>query len=157
MAGGRAWGAAFAAIRLAVTAACCSMFLAATAFPSPQQIIGVWYEESWHRGPRIISTATIRADGTVTALFRTCTPQGQGIDTFWQGRWTYANGLLRIAILNSAGQVTGVDEYQTESFDGRIWVYRLISGPGFNRVGPVRFRDTRVTAESRLPTCQTVS
>ena len=138
-------------------AAALGAWLFATALHAAQNsMVGDWFEESTHQGPRIISIATIRPDGTLTARFRRCLPGG-ALDSAWNGRWTYTNGIMRVSILNAAGAVVSVDDYKTDSFDGRIWTYRLVKGPGFDRWGEVKFRDVRVTPESRMPECDTLS
>lgn len=122
------------------------LIAAAAAEPS---IVGVWYEEADYGGSHVISIMTIRADGTYNAVYRRCLDQG-ALDSSSAGRWTYAN--RKLTMVEGNGRA---DEYQTESNDGRVWVYRGAAGPGFEKFGAVRFRDTRVGADSRLPTCDT--
>jgi hypothetical protein len=120
-----------------------------------QSVVGRWYEEARHSGTRVLSIADIKADGTYTVEFRDCTANGP-VDYVVAGHWTYANGVFRITKERN-GMVYAVDEYRTESNDGSVWEYRIVSGWGFNRYGPVKFRDVKVTAESKLPTCDTLS
>lgn len=114
-----------------------------------QSIVGTWYEEADYGGSHVISILTIRADGTYSAVYRRCLQQ-TAVDSSGSGRWTYANRRLRMTERDGTA-----DEYVTESNDGRVWIYRGASGPGFQKFGAVRFRDTRVGPDSQLPTCDT--
>lgn len=128
----------------------------AVAADTQRSIVGVWYEEANYGGSRVISVWDLKADGSYESVYRRCLPQGGEADSASSGRWTYVNG--RIKTVSPTAQLTYVvNEYQTESNDGRIWVYRAISGDGYDTYGPVTFRDTRVQAGAKLPTCDTTS
>jgi hypothetical protein len=97
----------------------------------------------------------IKGDGTYESVYRRCLPQGED-DSNAAGRWTYVNGRIKTVSATSALSYV-VNEYETQSNDGRIWVYRAVSGDGYNTYGPVTFRDTRVQQGAKLPTCDTSS
>ena len=138
----------FAAILIALS-------LVAAAPAAQQSIVGVWYEEAHYGGSRVISVWDIKADGTYHSVYRRCLPQGEQ-DSVQDGHWTYADGKMRtVSAKPNLSYYTNV--YETVSNDGRVWVYRAISGDGFNEFGPVTFRDIRVTPGSKLPTCDTMS
>lgn len=129
------------------------MLAAAQAHAAEPSIVGVWYEDVIYGGSRQISIWVIKPDGTFTSLFRHCLPPPQEeTDSTASGRWTYANGRVRTMETSAAGWPI-VNEYQTESNDGHIWVYRGVAGDGYMRYGAVRFRDVKVEPGSKLPTC----
>lgn len=126
------------------------------AAPAAQQsVVGVWYEEANYGGSRVISVWDIKADGTYISVYRRCRPEGEE-DSRQEGHWTYANGKMR-TVAGTASLSYFVNEYETVSNDGRVWVYRATSGDGFNTWGPVTFRDLKVQPGARLPTCDTTS
>lgn len=129
---------------------------AVAAAPAAQQsIVGVWYEEANYGGSRVISVWDIKADGTYSSVYRRCLDTGEE-DSHQEGNWTYTNGRMHTVSATSSLRYF-TNEYQTISNDGRVWVYRAVSGDGYNTYGPVTFRDTRVTPDAKLPTCATTS
>jgi hypothetical protein len=120
-------------------------------------IIGVWYEEVTYGGSRNISIMRLNKDGSFSATHRQCLKHGYRDDAE-SGRWEYQGDRLRL-ITNKVGTMAteAVNDYRTESNDGRVWVYRGIAGPGFMRYGPVSFRDVYVTKDSELPNCDVIS
>ena len=134
----------------ATAAAGLALFLVAAAAPAEKSIVGVWYEDLTYGGARVISVWNIKSDGTFTSLYRRCLQKGES-DSADFGEWTYANGRLRTKSLASGWPV--LNEYQTQSNDGHIWVYRGVAGDGFQKYGAVQFRDIRVGPDSKLPTC----
>lgn len=128
---------------------------ALAAAPTTQQIVGVWYEEAHYDGARVISIADFHADGSYRFLFRRCPDASRSEDDNVEtGRWTYANGRLK-TVPDLPTMAT--NEYQTDAFDGRVWEYHHVAGYMFDIDGPLKFRDTRVAAGARLPTCDATS
>lgn len=127
---------------------------AVAAMPTTQQIAGVWYEEAHYDGARVISIADFHADGTYRFLFRRCLDAHQEQDTVETGHWTYANGRMK-TVPDLPTMAT--NEYQTDSFDGRVWQYHHAAGFMFEVDGPLKFRDIRVQPGARLPTCDATS
>ncbi len=127
-----------------------ALLLGGAAAAAEQSVVGTWYEDVTYGGARVISVWTLRADGTFTGLYRHCLEHGER-DTASQGHWTYANGRLRTR--EESGYWPIVDEYQTVSNDGHVWVYDGVAGPDFVAYGRVRFRDLKVEPGSRVPTC----
>ena len=125
--------------------------LVAPVLAAEQSIVGTWYEDVTYGGQRVISVWTLKADGTFAGLYRHCLPQHGEQDTTSSGHWTYASGHLRTR--EESGTWPIVDEYQTESNDGHVWVYRGVAGPDYVTYGPVRFRDLKVEPGSKVPTC----
>jgi hypothetical protein len=119
-------------------------------------IVGDWYEEVTYGGSRVISILRIRPDGSYTGVYRRCAQEGP-VDTVSEGRWTYHSRRLRMTVQSRSGGPDVWDEYETESNDGRVWIYRGVAGNGFSQYGAVKFRDVRITPESKLPTCDTIS
>ena len=127
------------------------LLLAGGAAAAEQSIVGVWYEDVTYGGSRVISVLEINPDGTYQSVHRRCLNPGEQ-DTADAGHWTYANGHLRLSAMGNDGWPV-VDEYQTESIDGRVWVYRGVAGHGFQLYGPVKFRDLKVVPGAKLPSC----
>lgn len=145
-----------AVIRPAV--ALTAMLLAAAApLPTPQTIVGIWYEEAkYPDGHFVISIADIRADGSYVATFRHCLELGHS-DTVQRGHWSYANGFMHIT-KELSGVAYASEDYKTTSFDGHVWEYDFVSGSGTTGAnGPGHFRDTRVAAGGRMPDCGATS
>jgi hypothetical protein len=130
-------------------------FLLPAAQAAQDSIVGVWYEDVTYGGSRVISVWDIKPDGTFTSVYRRCLPEGES-STSSTGTWTSVNGRTR-TVTQGNGAWPVIDEYQTESNDGHIWVYRGAAGNGFEKYGPVRFRDIRVGPDSKLPTCDLTS
>jgi hypothetical protein len=126
------------------------------AIAAEASIVGDWYEEATYGGSRVISVLRIRPDGTFSGAYRRCAANGP-IDTVSEGRWTYQNRRLRMTFRSRFGAAEVWDEYETESNDGRIWVYRGVAGNGFSQYGAVMFRDVKITPDSKLPACDTIS
>jgi hypothetical protein len=126
------------------------------ALAAEASIVGDWYEEVTYGGSRVISILRIRPDGTYTGVYRRCAEQGP-VDSVTEGRWSYQNRRLRMTSRRPLSVAEIWDEYETESNDGRIWVYRGVAGNGFSQYGAVKFRDVRITPDSKLPACDTIS
>lgn len=117
-----------------------------------RSIVGDWYEDKKQDGVRTIGIARMRANGTFIVEFRRCI--GNDVDDLTHtGHWTYVDRKLRMVIEAIDGAPSFiVTDYETESNDGRTWDYRLIDG------GPeMHFHDVRVTADSKMPGCDTTS
>jgi hypothetical protein len=126
--------------------------LSAQAAHADNLVLGSWYEDMKQRGYRTISIMRLHGDGTFSAEFRTCLPQG-ALDEIYKGHWSYANGQLVWRKESYNGAPMHLDEvYQTLSIDKRIWDYRLIKGGP-----PISFHDVRVTADSKMPGCDITS
>jgi hypothetical protein len=119
-------------------------------------IVGDWYEEATYGGSRVISILRIKADGTYVGAYRRCAAGGP-IDSISEGHWTVQGKRVRMTTRSRFGGADVWDDYETVSNDGRVWIYRAVAGNGFNTFGAVTFRDVKVTAESKLPTCDTIS
>ena len=118
-----------------------------------QSLVGDWYEEAEYGGYRTISIGHFRSDGTFTVEFRKCLRPGQ-IDNTDTGTWTYTDGNLRMTTQTRDGfWVFDIEDYRTISNDGRSWIYKSVSGPGFEHYGQVTFHDIRVTQDSKVPSC----
>lgn len=140
-------------MRVAVIVMVCCL-AAAPAAAAEHSIVGVWYEEAKYGGHSVISVADIKADGTYSVTFRHCLMRGEQ-DTYEIGRWSYANGIMRLDRYGAQGYFTSA--YQTDSLDDRTWTYHLVSGPGLSAFGPLRFRDTRVEPGAKVPSCDVSS
>ena len=127
---------------------------AAASASHEQSIVGTWYEDVNYGGQRVISVWTLKPDGTFDGLYRHCLEHGEE-DTRSTGHWTYAEGHLRT--VTEGGYWPVVDEYDTESNDGHIWIYKGAAGSNFLLYGAVRFRDIKVEPGSTVPACQTIS
>jgi hypothetical protein len=116
-------------------------------------IVGDWFEEAVYGGYRTISISHFRADGTFTVEFRKCLVPGE-LDNTDTGHWTYANGQLRMITEARDGFWTlDIEDYQTQSNDGTVWVYKSTAGPAVQTYGHIVFKDVRVTPSSKVPTC----
>lgn len=127
---------------------------AAAAAPTTQQVVGVWYEEAHYDGSRVISIADFHADGTYKFLFRRCLGVGREQNTVETGRWIYSNGHMK-TVPDITAMAT--NEYDTDFYDGRVWEYHHVGGYRFGVDGPLKFRDVRVQAGAKLPTCDATS
>jgi len=133
------------------------VLLASLAHAAQSSIVGDWYEEAVYGGSRTISVLHIKADGSFSAVYRTCLKHGE-LDNTDSGRWTEQNGKIRMMTDMANGVMSfAIDDYETKSNDGHIWVYQGVAGEGFAKYGPVTFRDVRVTADSKVPSCDVVS
>lgn len=136
----------------------CFVFLAAllvsgAAQAAQKSIVGDWYEEATYGGYRTISIAHFRADGTFIVEFRKCLQPGE-LDSTDTGTWTYSGDALRMITQTRDGFWTfDIEDYQTSSNDGRIWVYKSVSGPAIEKYGRIVFKDVRVTPASKVPSC----
>ena len=130
-----------------------ALLLSGAAHAAEKPILGDWYEEATYGGYRTISIAHFRADGTFTAEFRKCLQPGE-LDNTDTGHYTYADGHLRMITEARDGFWTlDIEDYQTASNDGRIWVYDSTSGPAVEHYGHIHFKDVRVTPTSKVPSC----
>ena len=144
-------------IRIVPLGALCALLTFAGVQAAVPSIVGTWYEEAHYGGSEIISILQINPDGTYTSTHRQCLKRGH-VDDRDDGRWEYDGKTLRLATRNVDGTADGyVNEYRTDSIDDRIWVYVGVAGPGFRHFGPVRFRDVRVTKDSKVPDCGLMS
>ena len=124
---------------------------------APPSIAGDWHEDETYSGMRTIALSHFRTDGTFTIEFRECKKDGV-FDHTDTGHWAYASGDLRITTETQNGfWIYAVDDYKTMSYDGRLWVYKSVHGPGFDQYGQVTFHDVRVTSTSKMPGCDLTS
>jgi len=148
---------------------CVALFLSITAANAAQPAktdnpdktdkapIGYWYEEAHYGGQRVLELLHIKPDGTFSSHHRICIPHHPEEDDN-SGYWSYESGKMRLTTTRIDGLPTySADNYLTESYDGQIWAYRAIGGDAYKIYGPVRFRDVRVTADSKLPACDLTS
>jgi hypothetical protein len=130
-----------------------ALLLSVTAHALQQPIVGDWYEEAVYGGYRTISIAHFRADGTFVAEFRKCLQPGE-FDNTDTGHYNYENGKLRMITEARDGIWTlDIEDYQTISNDGRIWIYKSTAGPAVEKYGHLLFKDVRVTPSSKVPSC----
>jgi hypothetical protein len=144
-------------MRLLIPAFFLCVVLPAAAQATEMSVVGDWYEDTVYGGERTIAVGHFKSDGSFSVDFRRCLKQGelQHTDT---GHWVYANGKLRMTTEASNGfWIFDIEDYETISNDGRIWVYKSVAGPGFRQYGPVQFRDIRVTPDSKAPSCDLTS
>ena len=134
------------------------LLLAAAAPAAKPSVAGIWYEEATYPdGTLVISIADLRPDGTYTATFRHCLPQGQQ-DRVQVGHWSYANGMMHLTKEYEPYHfVYATEDYQTESFDGHVWTYKLVKSSDPFAVGPGEFRDTLVAPGAKVPDCNATS
>jgi hypothetical protein len=137
---------------------CCLVLIAAlllsgAAQAAKKSIVGDWYEEATYGGYRHISISHFRADGTFTVEFRKCLNPGE-MDNTDTGHYTYESGHLRMITETRDGLWTmDIEDYQTSSNDGRVWIYDSTSGPAVDHYGHIHFKDVHVTPASRVPSC----
>lgn len=116
-------------------------------------LVGDWYEDMMLHGGRVISIARLKADGTFRVDFRRCFAQGGPHDSSESGRWTYSKGVLRLSIEVDSGTPTFyTQEYRTDELTARTWNYYLVGDKSL----PM-FHDVRVTAGSKIPSCDLTS
>lgn len=129
-----------------------------SAAAATSSIVGDWFEDETYGGGRTIAVGHFKADGSFSVDFRECT-KPKPKDHTEAGTWTYANGKLELTTASGAGGFLSydVEDYQTLSNDGHLWVYKSTAGPLFNIYGPVTFRDERVLPGSKPPGCDLTS
>ena len=128
-----------------------------TGHAAEQSIVGDWYEDENYGGQRTIAVGHFKEDGSFSVEFRTCLKQGS-LDHTDTGHWTYANGRLRMTTEANNGFWTyEIEDYQTLSNDGHVWIYKSMAGPAFQQYGTVTFHDVRVTPDSKAPSCDLTS
>jgi hypothetical protein len=140
-------------MRAAYAVLLAGLFSLSAARAAQPSIVGDWFEDAFYGGSRVIALLHIKADGTFQGEYRTCLPHGVE-DSTDAGQWSYADGGTRWITKSLDGVV---DEYRIESNDGRLWIYTGAAGAGFVRYGAVRFKDVRVTADSKMPNCDLTS
>ncbi len=113
--------------------------------------VGTWYGEGQPSYKTVMWVPHYYANGTVTARFRFCTPQGP-FDSSLSGTWRYKDG--KLTITSEGGRI---DTYQTVSLDKQRWRYRYLASTGqTNGIGFV-FTAVRVTDDSEIPPCEFTS
>ena len=128
-----------------------------TAHAAEPSIVGDWAEDENYGGKRTIALGHFHADGTFSVDFRTCLKQGS-LDRTDTGHWFYANGKLRMTTETQGGFWTyDIEDYQTLSNNGRLWIYKSVSGEAFQQYGQITFHDVRVTPDSKAPSCDLTS
>jgi hypothetical protein len=50
-----------------------------------------------------------------------------------------------------------IEDYQTISNDGKVWVYKSIAGDAFQEFGQITFRDLKVVPTSTMSGCDLTS
>jgi hypothetical protein len=120
-------------------------------------IVGDWFEDETYGGQRTIAVGHFKPDGTFSVDFRTCLKKGV-IDHTETGQWTYSGGRLQMMTQTNNGLwVSDVEDYQTVSNNGQLWIYKSVAGESFQELGQVTFHDARVEAGSKPPTCDLTS
>lgn len=134
-----------------------SALAVSSAHAATPSIVGDWLEDETYGGGRTIALGHFKADGSFFVDFRECvTPKP--IDHTETGTWTYAGGKLEMTTtLDNSFLSYDVEDYQTVSNNGRLWIYKSTAGPRFERYGPVTFHDERVDPGSKPPSCDLTS
>jgi hypothetical protein len=131
--------------------------LISSAHAATPSIVGDWFEDESYGGQRTIAVGHFKPDGTFSVDFRTCLKKGF-LDHTETGSWTYSGGRLEMMTQTSNGMwVSDIEDYQTVSNDGHLWVYKSTGGPGFQDYGQIAFRDVRVEPGSKPPDCALTS
>jgi hypothetical protein len=144
-------------MRVAAALYLASLLVGSAAHAATPSIVGDWFEDETYGGQRTIAVGHFKADGSFAVDFRTCLKKGF-LDHTEAGTWTYTGGKLEMTTQTNNGfWVYDINDYQTVSNDGHLWVYKSSAGPGFQEYGPVTFRDVRVGAGSKPPTCDLMS
>jgi hypothetical protein len=119
--------------------------------------VGDWYGEGQPGDPNYHWLAHYGPDGSFAIEFRHCIA-GKADDDTEAGTWAYAKGRNRITTEYVEGTaVHDVDDYDTVSFDGSRWKYRMMAS--LNPDAPIGFVFTavRVPGSFTLPACDTTS
>jgi len=144
-------------LRVVLAVTLVSLALLAGAKASEPSIVGDWYEEATYGGGTTLALSHFRGDGTFTVIFRKCLKPAM-LESTDTGTWTYVNGRLRMTTQTTNGFWTfDIEDYQTLSNDGKVWVYKSISGSAVQEYGTVTFRDIRVTHDSKMTGCDLTS
>jgi hypothetical protein len=131
--------------------------LVSPAHAAAPSIVGDWFEDETYGGQRTIAVGHFKPDGTFTVDFRTCLKKAV-IDHTETGTWTYAGGKLEMTTQTNNGfWVYDIEDYQTVSNDGHLWIYKSTYGSGFQEYGQITFRDVRVEPGSKPPDCDLTS
>lgn len=131
--------------------------LATTAQAAETSIVGDWYEEATYGGATTIALSHFRPDGTFSVTFHKCL-KPQAIEHVDTGTWTYEGGKLRMITEASNGIWTmDIEDYQTISNNGKVWVYKSIAGDAFQEFGQITFHDLKVTPTSTMSGCDLTS
>jgi hypothetical protein len=131
-----------------------SFLLCSMARAAEPSILGDWYEDETYGGRRVIAVGHFHNDGTFSVDFRTCLQHNTTLDHTDTGTYTYAGGKLEmITTARNGFWVYDIEDYQTVSNNGRLWIYKSTSGDAFKDFGQVTFHDVRVTPDSKTPDC----
>jgi len=129
----------------------------AQAAPGKPFPVGYWYCESTQDGEKVFSIMHYKGDGSFVADFRECRPNWTRLDPE-SGHWSIAGDrLLATTEIVMGNTVQFSDEYQVVSYDGHVWLSRLVGGDEMQAHGGSTFKLVRVTADSRLPDCDQLS
>lgn len=134
-----------------------SVLLFSVAHAATPSIVGDWFEDETYGGQRTIAVGHFKPDGSFTVDFRTCLKKGF-IDHTETGTWTYDGKTLQMLTQTNNGMwVSDVEDYQTVSNNGHLWVYKSTAGSGFQEYGQITFHDVRVEPGSKPPDCALMS
>jgi hypothetical protein len=131
--------------------------IVSVAHASEPSIVGDWFEDETYGGQRTIAVGHFKPDGSFSVDFRTCLKKGF-LDHTETGQWTYSAGKLEMMTQTDNGfWVSDIEDYQTLSNNGKLWVYKSTAGSGFQQYGSITFRDVRVEKGSKPPDCDLTS
>jgi len=132
-------------------------FLISSAHAATPSIVGDWFEDETYGGQRTIAVGHFKADRSFSVDFRTCLKKGV-LDHTETGTWTYAGSKLEMTTQTNNGLwVYDIEDYQTVSYNGHLWVYKSTAGDGFREYGQITFHDVRVEPGSKPPDCDLTS
>ena len=133
------------------------ILFASIAHAATPSIVGDWFEDETYGGQRTIAVGHFKPDGSFSVDFRECLKKGF-LDHTETGTWTYSGGTLRMTTQTNHGfWVYDIEDYQTLSNDGHLWVYKSTAGTEFHQYGQITFHDVRVEPGSKPPTCDLLS
>jgi hypothetical protein len=145
-------------MRLAAVLYLMSAVVISSAHAATPSIVGDWFEDETYGGERTIAVGHFKADGSFSVDFRTCLKKGF-LDHTETGTWSYEDGRLQMMTQTNNGMWVSADieDYQTISNDGRLWIYKSTAGERFQELGEVKFHDVRVEPGSKPPDCALMS
>jgi hypothetical protein len=133
------------------------LLCASAAQAAETSIVGDWYEEATYGGATTIALSHFHADGTFSVTFHKCA-KPQAIEHVDTGTWTYEGGKLRmITQVSNSIWTMDIEDYQTISNNGKVWIYKSTGGDAFSEYGQVMFRDLKVAPASTMSGCDLTS
>jgi hypothetical protein len=135
-----------------------SSFECALAFITTDAAVGYWYAEDQYPNGRVFALEHLEADGSFRTEFRECFSLGGSKDHTEAGHWKLSRDRLSI-VTEAVGEKTVhlSGDYETISMNASTWDLHTVGGDALRVFGPATFRKVRVTADSKLPSCELTS